>query len=95
LAIPVDPTAADIYVAGPGLSSLTQLFSISRHAMRVIHRNLLISLGYNILAGTPAAMGQMTPLLAAIVMPLSSATVLSLVVVSISSKGTRGGPSWK
>ncbi len=87
--------AADIYVARPGLSPLAQLFSTSRHAMRVIHRNLLVSLGYNILAGTLAAMGLMTPLLAAIIMPVSSATVLSLAVVSISAKQNRGGRSWK
>src|SRR5439155_11305755 len=44
--------AADVYVAQPGLMPLAQLFITSRHAMRVIRRNLLVSLGYNILAGS-------------------------------------------
>ena len=77
--------AADVYVARPGLAPLTELFAISRHAMRVIHRNLLVSLSYNLLAGALAAAGLMTPLLAAIIMPVSSATVLSLAVASITS----------
>jgi cation transport ATPase len=63
--------------------------------MRVIRRNLLVSLGYNILAGSLAAAGFMTPLLAAIIMPVSSATVLALAVVSITTQKNHGGQSWK
>ncbi len=87
--------AADIYVARPGLAPLTQLFATSRHAMRVIRRNLIVSLSYNILAGGLAAAGLMTPLLAAIIMPISSATVLSLAVASITSSKATGAQSWK
>jgi Cu2+-exporting ATPase len=75
--------AADVYIARPGLSPLVELVQTSRLAMRTIRRNLLVSLSYNLLAGTLAAMGIMTPLIAAIIMPLSSATVLSLAVASI------------
>ena len=54
--------------------------------MRVIRRNLLVSLGYNLLAGTLAATGLMTPLIAAIIMPVSSATVLSLAALAVTTR---------
>jgi Cu2+-exporting ATPase len=87
--------AADVYIARPGLSPLVELVQTSRVAMRTIRRNLLVSLSYNLLAGTLAAMGNMTPLIAAIIMPLSSATVLSLAVASIGhgEKPRRDGAS--
>lgn len=81
--------AADVYIAKPGLAPLVDLVRTSRLAMRTIHRNLLISLSYNLLAGVLAATGYMSPLLAAIIMPVSSATVLSLAVASI-GRDSRG-----
>jgi Cu2+-exporting ATPase len=75
--------AADVYIAAPGLWPLVELIETSRLAMRTIRRNLLVSLGYNVLAGALAATGIMTPLIAAIIMPVSSATVMSLAVASI------------
>jgi cation transport ATPase len=61
--------------------------------MRVIRRNLLVSLGYNVLAGALAATGVMTPLIAAIIMPVSSATVLSLAALAVTTR--KAGPTWK
>jgi hypothetical protein len=54
-----------------------------RLAMRTIRRNLLVSLAYNVLAGALVAAGFMTPLVAAIIVPASSATVLALAVASV------------
>lgn len=76
--------AADAYIAKPGLDGVVELVQKSRQTMRVVRRNLGISLCYNLLAGVLAAMGLMNPLLAAIIMPISSATVLSLAITSIS-----------
>ncbi|MEM9414392.1 MAG: heavy metal translocating P-type ATPase [Planctomycetota bacterium] len=73
-------TAADVYLARPGLASLIELFTLSRHAMRTVKRNLALSLGYNAIAIALAAAGLITPLLAAILMPISSALVLTLAV---------------
>ena len=75
--------AADVYVASPGLSALARLMATSRKAMRVVRRNLMISLAYNLAAGGLAAAGYMHPLIAAIVMPLSSATVLATAIASM------------
>jgi Cu2+-exporting ATPase len=85
--------AADVYIARPGLGPLVHLVETGRHAMRVIRRNLLVSLSYNILAGTLAATGMMTPLLAAIIMPISSATVLSSAALAMTRR--KGDASWK
>lgn len=87
--------AADVYTARPGLSPLVDLVGMSRRTMRTVRRNLMISLSYNLLAGGLAAAGVMTPMIAAIIMPISSATVLSLAVLSIGGWGAgaarRGG----
>jgi Cu2+-exporting ATPase len=91
--------AADVYIARPGLTPLVELVETSRHTMRVIRRNLLVSLAYNLLAGALAAAGVMSPLIAAVIMPLSSATVLSLVVLSVGRTRTTqpeaSVPRWK
>jgi Cu2+-exporting ATPase len=78
--------AADIYIASPGLMPLVDLMRMSQRTMSTIHRNLLISLSYNLLAGTLAAMGIMHPMIAAIIMPISSASVLSAAMWSIRRK---------
>jgi Cu2+-exporting ATPase len=78
--------AADIYIARPGLEPLVELVNTARHTMRIVHRNLVLSLGYNLVAGSLAAAGMMTPLLAAIIMPISSATVLSFTVMAVAGR---------
>lgn len=75
--------AADVYIARPGLQPVVDLLDMSRRTMHVVKRNLLISVGYNLLAGGLAAGGVMSPMLAAILMPLSAATVLSTATWSI------------
>lgn len=75
--------AADVYIARPGLSPLLDLMQMARRTMRTIHINLAISLSYNLLAGTLAVTGIMNPMVAAILMPISSASVLSAAMWSI------------
>ncbi|XAL99332.1 heavy metal translocating P-type ATPase [Phycisphaeraceae bacterium D3-23] len=72
--------AADVYLARPGLGPLIELFSLSRQTMRTVKRNLALSLGYNAIAIAIAAAGLITPLLAAVLMPVSSALVLTLAL---------------
>ncbi|MGD0138165.1 MAG: heavy metal translocating P-type ATPase [Tepidisphaeraceae bacterium] len=75
--------AADVYIASPGLTPLVHLVTAARKTMRTIRVNLAISLAYNLVAGALAATGKMSPLICAILMPVSSATVLSLAMASI------------
>ncbi|QDU91030.1 Copper-exporting P-type ATPase A [Pirellulimonas nuda] len=72
--------AADVYLTEPGVGALVELVQIGRQTMRVARRNLAISLCYNALAVTLAAAGLITPLVAALLMPASSATVLASAV---------------
>jgi Cu2+-exporting ATPase len=68
--------SADIYLTKPGLSSLVQLTEGAARTMRVIRRNLAFSLVYNVVGAALAMRGQLTPLVAAILMPVSSLTVV-------------------
>lgn len=81
--------AADVYLNNPGLSGVVDLIEGSRRTMQVIWRNLGVSVLYNLTAGALAVTGHMNPLVAAIVMPISSLTVL---VLSFKSR-TFGGRS--
>lgn len=69
--------AADVYLNRPGLGPILELFDGADRTVRTIRRNLVISLGYNVLAASLAMTGLITPILGAIMMPISSLTVLT------------------
>lgn len=83
--------AADVYLSRPGLGALVALTDGARRTVGVIRRNLAISLGYNVIFASLAVCGLITPLLAAVLMPISSLTVITL---SYRSR-TFGDPSWR
>ncbi len=68
--------AADIYLTRPGVEPILDLLEGARRTLRVIRRNLILSLTYNITAAALAMTGHMSPILAAVLMPLSSITVV-------------------
>lgn len=67
---------ADIYLTQPGLDPLVQLVTGATRTMRVIRRNLAFSLVYNVIGASFAVAGVLNPLIAAILMPASSLTVV-------------------
>ena len=69
-------TAADVFVVRPDVGRIAQLLDGARRTMWVVRRNLLFSLGYNVIGVTLAMTGVLNPLVAAILMPLSSLTVI-------------------
>jgi len=75
-AMDISLRAADVFLATPGLSPIANLIIVSSETMKLIKRNLIISLLYNGLSVAAAFMGLITPLTAAIIMPISSLTVL-------------------
>lgn len=83
--------AADVYLSRPGLSPLVELLDGSARTLSVIRRNMAFSLLYNALFITLAVTGTLTPLIAAIVMPFSSLTV---VMSSVRSRAF-GGAAWE
>ena len=72
--------AADVYMANPGLGQVVELIEASQAAMRAVRWTLWASLGYKVIAATLAVAGLIHPIAAAIMMPLSSLTVLAIAV---------------
>ena len=69
-------STADIYLTRPGLSALVELATGSRNTMHVIRRNIAFSIGYNLIGAGLAMIGLLNPLIAAVLMPTSSLTVV-------------------
>lgn len=67
---------ADVYLTRAGLTPLVELIDGSRRTLHVIRRNIALSIAYNIVGASMAMLGMLTPLIAAILMPLSSITVV-------------------
>lgn len=67
---------ADIFLTTPGLAPLVELMQGAGHTMRVIRRNITFSLLYNVVGAWLAIVGLINPVIAAVMMPLSSLTVV-------------------
>jgi Cu2+-exporting ATPase len=69
--------AADVFIApSRGPQAVAELFHLSRRAMRRIKWTLIIAVAYNFVGAAFAVTGHIHPLIAAILMPLSSLTVV-------------------
>lgn len=79
--VDVSLRAADVYMSQEGLSNIYKLIILSNETMKVVKRNLAFSLVYNIVGAFLAMNGKVSPLSAAIIMPLSSLTVLFSTIV--------------
>jgi P-type E1-E2 ATPase len=82
--IEVSLRAADVYLSRPGISPIYHLIVICKETLRVIHRNFVLSLIYNSSVGVAAATGHITPLFAAILMPMSAAIVIGSSIAGTS-----------
>ncbi|MEM1329769.1 MAG: heavy metal translocating P-type ATPase [Planctomycetota bacterium] len=85
--------AADAYTGRPGLEPVVELVEGARRAMRTIKLAMRCSLGYNTVGSLLAATGLINALVAAVLMPASSLTVLSLAYRSRSFVAKRGDRS--
>lgn len=72
----VSLVAADVFLVDDGLEPLCELLSGTDRVMAVVRRNLIGSGIYNLFGISLAAAGFITPLLAAILMPISSLAVV-------------------
>lgn len=70
---------ADFFFLGRGLGFLPQLLALARKRQRVVRMAFSFSIAYNACAIVVCLTGHMSPLLAAILMPLSSALSLAIV----------------
>ncbi|MEQ9616742.1 MAG: heavy metal translocating P-type ATPase [Phycisphaerales bacterium] len=81
--------AAHVYTSRPGLAPLVELIEGAKRTSAVISRNLAVSLGYNTVCATLAVAGVINPIIAAVLMPASSITVLVLSYRSRTFGGAR------
>ena len=82
--------ASDAIMDAAALEKLPHFLRMSRRARRIVIASLGLSLCYNITGVTLAVAGHMTPLIAAILMPLSSVTVVGFVTIAVSIAARRG-----
>ena len=71
---------ADFYYLGRGISGIRALFDVDRVRRRTQRHILIFSVAYNLLAVGLAVIGQMSPLVAAVLMPINS--LLTLLIVT-------------
>lgn len=68
--------ASDVYLSTPGLMGVEKIIILSQETMKIVKRNLILSIFYNLISVVFVFTGVINPLVAAIVMPVSSLTVL-------------------
>jgi Cu2+-exporting ATPase len=69
--------AAGGFATEPGVRPVLEAIVGARHTLRVIHRGIAFSLAYNAVGVALAMGGLLSPLWAAVLMPLSSLTVVT------------------
>jgi Cu2+-exporting ATPase len=80
---PVLPGRSDFFLAGESLAPVVTALRAARRLRVVAGRVLALSLAYNVLAVSTALAGHMSPVRAAIFMPLSSLSILLFTVASL------------
>jgi P-type Cu2+ transporter len=75
--LPFLPARTDFYVQGSLVTSVRALLASAQRVSQVSRQNVVLALAYNLLAIGFAYAGMMSPLLCAVVMPLSSVSVIT------------------
>jgi Cu2+-exporting ATPase len=85
------PARADFYFLGGGLGAVRAALTLPRVLRSVVRGNLIVAVAYNVAALALCFAGLVTPVWAAVLMPLSSAGVVSLTAWRLSERHL----SWK
>lgn len=73
---------SDAILDGRSFDKLPTFLRFSKDTVVIIHLSFLISLTYNIIGLTYAVTGKLSPLIAAVLMPLSTATIISFTTLA-------------
>ena len=74
--------SSDVIMNGEKISQLHKYFKLSKDAITIVKFTFAISLMYNIIGVTLAVLGLMSPLVAAILMPISSISVVAFTTAA-------------
>ncbi len=75
--MPLSMHATDIYFLRGGLSPVFDLIQIAHQTRRTMFRNITLALVYNVIGGALALTGMINPLIAAVLMPISSGLIVA------------------
>lgn len=81
--------SSDVIMSGEKLEKLNDYFSFSKDAMVIVKITFAISFFYNIIGLSFAVTGHMSPLFAAILMPISSISVVAFTSISTWWRSTK------
>lgn len=79
----------DAILDGDSFYKLPKFFNFAKDAVKVIHMSFAISLMYNVIGISFAVQGTMSPLVAAILMPISTVTIISFTSLTTRSFAKR------
>lgn len=83
--------ASDIILDASRFNLLPRILNFCKDTRRVIHLSFVISLIYNLIGLSFAVQGTLSPLIAAVLMPLSSVTVIGFTTLATTLYAKRGG----
>ena len=75
-ALDLSMKAASIYLTQNKLQSIIDLFTVSKETKKILNRHLVFTIVYNTSTIALASLGMLKPLIAAVLMPLSSLLIL-------------------
>ncbi|TDS16293.1 heavy metal translocating P-type ATPase [Sphingobacterium paludis] len=83
--------SCDAILDGISFGKLPLLFAFAKDAVKVIHMSFAISLAYNMIGLSFAVQGTMSPLFAAVLMPISTVTIISFTSLATRWFARRNG----
>jgi P-type Cu+ transporter len=83
--------ASDVIIEAAHVTHLANVLSFARSAVRVVRASFLISTLYNVIGIAIAATGRLEPIVCAVLMPLSSVTVVLFACAATRHLGRRSG----
>lgn len=81
----------DAILDGRSFVKLPRFFNFAKDAMKVIHMSFGISLTYNVVGLSFAVQGTMSPLFAAILMPMSTVTIIGFTTIATHMYASKNG----
>ena len=74
--------ACDVIIDSGQLKNISAFLKFSKSSLKIIHLNFLISFFYNLVGLSFAINGMLSPLIAAVLMPVSSISVVMVATIA-------------